>query len=99
MYRAHKSKLWLLFLGTIFLQSYRASARNPFVFDEPMPQLRAIGMMEPQKKRFALITFKKKCYQLMIGDTFQGYLVNAIERNDVTLEDMKNKKALQLKIS
>lgn len=100
MHEVFKTRYWFVICISLLLCTLSDSgARNPFIFGEALPKLRAIGLMEPQHVRFAMIDFKKKCYKVAEGDLFLSYKVRLIEKQSVTLEDLKNKKALQLKIS
>lgn len=86
--------LWCM--GLLF--SYNLNARNPFEFGYPTPRLIAIGMLEPEHTRFALMGIGHEYYTLFPGDIIEGHKIISINKDQVTLRNLKNKKALQLKI-
>lgn len=86
-----------LFIGILF--SAIILARNPFAFDNPLPEVIAVGYIEPKHKAFALLSYDNSCYQVKVGDKIHDFKVVAIEKNVISLYDTKHKKALQLKIS
>jgi hypothetical protein len=93
MNKAHMLLLQLLFFtGTI-------QSRNPFCFGYAVPQLLSIGMLEPERRKFARISLEEVHYTVFLGDVVGHYKIITIEKNHVIVKNLKNKKALQLKIS